>query len=75
MTTLVGFIEVSSMGAVTDCSIVVTEYVSPNAVRHALRRKKGDRFDDRSRQKEALEGKRSALQLPEDELSNRRVFG
>ena len=50
------------------------EYVSPNAVRHALRRKKGERFTERVKQQDALKEKRSALRLPEDELSNRKVF-
>ncbi|KDN38505.1 Brix-domain-containing protein [Tilletiaria anomala UBC 951] len=51
------------------------EYVSPNAVRHAMRRKKGEKFTDKVKQQNALEEKRAALQLPEDELSNRKVFG
>ncbi|PWN52056.1 Brix-domain-containing protein [Violaceomyces palustris] len=50
------------------------EYISPNAIRHQLRAKKGERYADRVNQTEALKAKRIKFQPQEGELSRKKVF-
>lgn len=50
------------------------EYVSPNAIRSANRRKKATKYADTVESKEKLQEKREAFAPVEDELSVRRVF-
>lgn len=50
------------------------EYVSPTAIRSALRRKKSDKYNKATESKQNLKDKRAALAPVEDELSVRRVF-
>ncbi|KAK0550356.1 Ribosome biogenesis protein brx1 [Tilletia horrida] len=50
------------------------EYISPNAMRHAARRVKGQRYADRTNEKLALQEKRQRHKPREDALSNRNVF-
>lgn len=52
------------------------EYISPNAVRHNVRRKKGDEYRDRTAAQHNLKAKRQKLQDERkvDELSRDKVF-
>ncbi|KAK0522667.1 Ribosome biogenesis protein brx1 [Tilletia horrida] len=50
------------------------EYISPNAMRHAARRQKGQRYAERTSDKLALREKRQRHKPKEDVLSNRNVF-
>jgi len=50
------------------------EYISPNAMRHAVRRQKGQRYAERTGDKLALQEKRERYKPREDALSTRNVF-
>lgn len=51
------------------------EYISPNAIRHMVRKQKGDRYADRVNQQETLRTKKDRLKPREDALSRNKVFG
>lgn len=59
-----------------DISALCAEYISPNAVRHQLRRKKGEEYTTRSNSQEALKAKIKKLQQEkrEDPLAVNKVF-
>ena len=50
------------------------EFVSPNAIRHAMRRSKGESYKTRTMQSENLRVKRDKYKGSESELSRARVF-
>ncbi|KAE8210895.1 hypothetical protein CF327_g5293 [Tilletia walkeri] len=50
------------------------EYISPNAMRHDMRRQKGQRYAERTSDKIALSEKRERHKPKADVLSNRNVF-
>lgn len=50
------------------------EYISPNAIRHMLRKQKGDKYADRVNQQETLRTKKDRLKPREDALSRKKVF-
>ncbi|SNX84727.1 related to BRX1 - Essential nucleolar protein required for biogenesis of the 60S ribosomal subunit [Melanopsichium pennsylvanicum] len=50
------------------------EYISPNAIRHMIRKKKGDKYADRVNQNETFKTKKDRLKPQEDALSRKRVF-
>ena len=50
------------------------EYISPNAIRHMVRKQKGDKYADRVNQNESFRTKKDRLKPQEDALSRRKVF-
>lgn len=50
------------------------EYISPNAIRHMVRKQKGDKYADRVNQQESFRTKKDRLKPQEDALSRKRVF-
>lgn len=50
------------------------EYISPNAIRHMVRKQKGDKYADRVNQNESLRTKKDRLKPQEDALSRNKVF-
>ncbi|ETS61670.1 hypothetical protein PaG_04168 [Moesziomyces aphidis] len=50
------------------------EYISPNAIRHMVRKQKGNRYTDRVNQQESFRTKKDRLKPQEDALSFNKVF-
>ena len=50
------------------------EFISPNAIRHAMRRSKGESYKTRTMQSENLRVKRDKYKGSESELSRANVF-
>ncbi|PWZ02143.1 Brix-domain-containing protein [Testicularia cyperi] len=50
------------------------EYISPNAIRHLVRKQKGTKYADRVNQTESLRTKKDKFKPKEDALSRRNVF-
>lgn len=60
----------------TDSIALLAEFISPNAIRHQLRKQKGEKFAARVNQNEAIKAKKAKLQLnkKEDKLSRNNIF-
>lgn len=50
------------------------EYISPNAIRHMIRKQKGNKYADRVNQQESFRTKKDRLKPQEDALSRNKVF-
>ncbi|KAJ1024610.1 hypothetical protein NDA13_004539 [Ustilago tritici] len=50
------------------------EYISPNAIRHMVRKQKGDKYAARVNQQESFRTKKDRLKPQEDALSRNKVF-
>lgn len=50
------------------------EYISPNAIRHMVRKQKGNKYADRVNQQDSLRLKKDRLKPKEDALSRNKVF-
>ncbi|SPO26249.1 related to BRX1 - Essential nucleolar protein required for biogenesis of the 60S ribosomal subunit [Ustilago trichophora] len=50
------------------------EYISPNAIRHMVRKQKGDKYADRVNQNETFRTKKDRFKPQEDALSRNKIF-
>lgn len=67
---------VPGAGSLTSCPHRVTEYLSPNTVRHLQRRKKGQEYKEKTAKQNVRQAKVLKLEreAPVDELARSRVF-